>query len=65
MSSFGTPQRRVNEDAIDLTLILRSSVETLIMLRSHVEIVGVAKGSCEHLEFTKKDERAEIQDNEG
>ena len=65
MSSFVTPQRRVNEDAIDLTLTFRSSVEIIIMLRSYVGIMDVAKGSCGDLEFTKRDERAEMQDNEG
>jgi hypothetical protein len=59
MSSFGTQQLRVNEDAMDLTLTFRSSVEILIMLWNHVEIVDVTKGSCGHLEFTKREERVE------
>lgn len=48
-----------------LTLTFRSSVEILIVLWRHVEIVNVAKGSCGHLEFTKSEERVERCDNEG
>lgn len=49
---------------MDMTLTFRSSVGILIMLRSYVKIVDVAKGSCRHLEFTKREERMERRDKE-